>query len=542
MIPFTLMELTEEQQNVVSTKGHEYVFVQAFAGTGKTSTLLEYVKQNSEKKILYLTFNNSLAKAENIQNETGTSFDSNTIHGLAFNALNIDPEKVGKLSIKYLKKIYNVSSLFANLILRSFDYFLSSTSIKPKLKHVYNTDTDGVKDPQEIVAHMVDLWEGMESGRYDIVHDFYLKKYMISRPTLDYDIILIDECQDITPCFMKILFRQRGTKLFVGDIYQQIYSFRNVLNPFKLSLDNRKNLKLSNTFRFGDDVCHLTNDFLSTFRGIETKDEGLKTESGSDTQVYFKGSPPEQEGYTYIARTNKELLVYAYKLAKEKKHFQFIGKEYKYEKEIHIFDNVKDQTEHGLDMLVEKFGHTTLKDAKNASRDLHKYNWVNRLEMIEKFNDNPWKLIQEYNSPEANIKLITAHQSKGLEFDNVVLANDFKKLVHPKLKNYNDYYQDDDYNILYVSMTRCKKKLYINTHIAEFLRLKYDFDISVSEMKTHNACHSCGSLSKQVVTHSMYHLPEYIRPNHKVATCYCSNCIDSYLDSVRVIDGYFNRK
>ena len=534
------MELTDEQQNVVSTRDHEYVFVQAFAGTGKTSTLLEYVKQNSEKKILYLTFNNSLAKAENIQNETGTSFDSNTIHGLAFNALNINPETVGKLSIKYLKKIYDVSSLYANLILRSFDYFLSSTSVKPKLKHVYNTDTDGVKDPKEIVAHMVDLWEGMESGRYLIVHDFYLKKYMISKPILDYDIILIDECQDITPCFMKILYRQRGVKVFVGDIYQQIYSFRNVLNPFKLTLNNRENLKLSNTFRFGDNVCKLTNDFLNTFRGLDMN-KGLRTASKTDTEVFFRNEPSVSE-YTYIARTNKDLLMYAYKLAKKKKYFQFIGKEYKYEKEINIFDSVKERTEDGLDMLVEKFGHTTIKDAKSASRDLHKYNWVNRLELIENFDDNPWKLIQRYNATDAKIKLITAHQSKGLEFDNVVLANDFKRLVHPKLMNFNDYYQDDDYNILYVSMTRAKKKLFINTHVAEFLRLKHDFDIDVHEMKKFDACHSCGSLTNQVVSHSMHHLPDYIAPTHKISLSYCSNCVDIYLDSVRVIDTYFYRK
>lgn len=533
----SIMELTDEQKRIISVDGHEYIFVQAFAGTGKTSTLLEYIRLNKDKKILYLTFNNSLAKAENIQNETGTSFDSNTIHGLAFNSINVDPETVGKLSIKYLKKIYDVSSLYANLILRSFDYFLSSTSIKPKLKHVYNTDTDGVKDPKEIVAHMVDLWEGMNSGRYDITHDFYLKKYMMSRPELDYDIILVDECQDITPCFMKILYRQRGTKVFVGDIYQQIYSFRNVLNPFNLNLEDRQDLQLSKTFRFGDNVCTLTNDFLSTFRGVRCGD--LKTESKNETQVYLKGDIPKE--YTYIARTNKELLAYAYKLSKQKKYFQIMGKDYKYEKEIDIFDKIKAKTEDGMTILEEKFGKTTIKDAKSACRDLHKYNWVNRLDMIETFEENPWKLIKRYTSSSAGIKLITAHQSKGLEFDTVVLANDFKRLVHPKLKNYNDYYHDDDYNILYVSMTRCTKRLYINAHIAEFLRVKYDFDISVETQDTFDTCHSCGSLTKQIVRHSMYNLPEYVKPNREIKLCYCSNCVDGYLDSIRVIDAYFYR-
>lgn len=534
--------LTDEQKAVTLVKDHEYIFVQAFAGTGKTTTLLEFVKMNKAKKILYLTFNNSLVNADNIQTETGKSFDSYTIHGLAFKALNMEPDKIGRLSIKYLKKIYDISSLYANLILRSFEYFLSSTSLKPKLKHVYNTDTDGVKDHREIVAYMRDLWEGMDNGRYNVVHDFYLKKYMTLRPELDYDIILIDECQDITPCFMKILYRQKGVKLFVGDIYQQIYSFRNVLNPFKLCLENRTNLNLSRTFRFGDDVCTLTNDFLNTFRNQKIEN-GLKTEAQSlNTTVYYKVKLPEE--YTYIARTNKELLMYAYQLSKQRKHFEFVGKGYKFAKEINIFDNLKGKTEDGIDILTAKFGMTNLKDAKSASRDLHKYNWVYRLEMVEKHDDNPWRSIEKFELKGANIKLTSAHQSKGLEFDNVVLANDFKKLVHPKMRNFNDYYHDDDYNILYVAMTRPKKKLYLNDILAEFLKVKYDFDISLKkvDVSRSEACHACGSLTNGVVEHSMHNLPEYVKPNHKMKVAYCSDCVNLYLDGIRVIDSYTHRK
>jgi superfamily I DNA/RNA helicase len=231
-------------------------------------------------------------------------------------------------------------------------------------------------------------------------------------------------------------------------------------------------------------------------------------------------------------------------LSLEGKEFELVGKTYKYDKEIEIYDTLKCKEDKNkcIDLLSAKLGKlSNMKEAKLKSIDLLKFKWLNRIEMVEKFNENPWRLMKQFESKSAGIKLMSAHQSKGLEYDNVVLANDYRKLVEPKTNTLNNNLQDDDYNIMYVSMTRAKKNLYINDNIANFLRIKHQFNINVDVVSKYDACHNCGKKTNQTVTHSINHLPCYIKPNFEVKTTYCLDCINVYLDSVSVINTYFNR-
>jgi len=78
------MPLTEEQQAVVRSPS-EALKVVAFAGAGKTSTLRAYAKARPERRMLYLAFNNAIAR------EAAGKFTPNvtclTTHSLAFRAV-----------------------------------------------------------------------------------------------------------------------------------------------------------------------------------------------------------------------------------------------------------------------------------------------------------------------------------------------------------------------------------------------------------------------------------------------------------------------
>ena len=56
--------LTHEQLSIVSAdvKKDEVLLVRAFAGTGKTTTLLEYVKRRPGYQFAYITFNRSVMR------------------------------------------------------------------------------------------------------------------------------------------------------------------------------------------------------------------------------------------------------------------------------------------------------------------------------------------------------------------------------------------------------------------------------------------------------------------------------------------------
>ena len=69
----------------------------------------------------------------------------------------------------------------------------------------------------------------------------------------------------------------------------------------------------------------------------------------------------------------------------------------------------------------------------------------------------------------ADVLFSTAHKCKGLEFKRVRLANDFQKLLMAgkpiKTKNISL----DEFNLIYVSVTRAQEKLELSVKLGEFV-------------------------------------------------------------------------
>jgi len=525
----TQISFTNEQLKIFknSESCNEYTFIQAYAGSGKTTTIEHYAKECKDKKVLYLTFNNSLTNEKSNEN-----IEYYTIHGFAYNQLCIDSNEVKNLCLKDIQELYNVEYYYANSILNGFNYFLASTSLIPKLKHVYNSDTDGLQNHKEVLYYMKDLWNKMENKQCKMCHDYYLKKFMINKPNLDYDIILIDECQDLTPCVMKILFRTKCKKVFVGDIYQQIYGFRNVLNPFKLEYSDRVDFNLSQSFRFGHNIAELCNTFLNTFYKQKTP-ICMKGNNEICTNVYhYRSTKPTS--YAYITRTNKGILNYSYYLAKNNKHFSIVGKTYNFEKEIKIFESLKSG-----DFSVLKYDTQieNLEDAKEIYRKIQNYKWVLRIELVQEYKENLWVFIKKFHKEHSYIKLLTSHQSKGLEFENVVLANDYKQLMHNKTMTFNDYYKNDEYNLLYVAMTRAISKLYLNKNVIQYLALVHNYNLKYMEDCTDIApCNLCGLYTYNRYIHNSNNTPDYVFPCYKIVYNCCLDCADLYRN--RIINNF----
>ena len=66
------------------------------------------------------------------------------------------------------------------------------------------------------------------------------------------------------------------------------------------------------------------------------------------------------------------------------------------------------------------------------------------------------------------------HQSKGLEYDNVKLSDDFIPLISSlnTIYVYKSRSAIEGYNLLYVAITRAKKNLIINKELFCYLKLK----------------------------------------------------------------------
>ena len=273
-------QLTKEQKQCVEVarQGRD-VKIKAFAGSGKTSTLVAIAKELSGKG-LYLAYNKA------IQTDAARKFpshvDCKTAHSIAYRATAYQiKDRVRTLSIfdilRYMdiKRIYSYEENdIAFLVLKLLRVFVNSDKKEIDKKFKYSgvlddvagkslEETEAIKD--YVIDRAAEYWQACaeRGSTIPIEHDFYLKMYQLSNPDLSsvYDFILFDECQDANPVLLDILLKQKCQKIYVGDEHQQIYSWRGSINSFaKLGGEV---CYLSRSFRFSNEISQLANIIIT---------------------------------------------------------------------------------------------------------------------------------------------------------------------------------------------------------------------------------------------------------------------------------------
>jgi hypothetical protein len=102
-------------------------------------------------------------------------------------------------------------------------------------------------------------------------HDFYLKVFHrdgdFYKALNTFEMVLVDEGQDLSPIMLDALEHCRKRIIIVGDTHQQIYSFRYAIDAMKrFPFDEERDLTMS--FRFGRDIAEVASLLIQ-----ETKDE-----------------------------------------------------------------------------------------------------------------------------------------------------------------------------------------------------------------------------------------------------------------------------
>ncbi|MBP1428623.1 ATP-binding domain-containing protein, partial [Providencia rettgeri] len=90
------------------------------------------------------------------------------------------------------------------------------------------------------------------------------------------------------------------------------------------------------------------------------------------------------------------------------------------------------------------------------------------LELVDKIKE---AAVNNYN--DADLTLVTAHSSKGLEWEYIEIDDDYVSLVEyiektPKQKQ-NLIFINDELNLLYVAVTRATKALSVSMVIMEII-------------------------------------------------------------------------
>ncbi|MFZ1320248.1 MAG: UvrD-helicase domain-containing protein [Ignavibacteria bacterium] len=484
------MKLTDEQKEIIKSEGN--IKINAVAGSGKTTTIIEYAKARPENsKILYLAFNKSVKteaikkfaakKLYNVKVETAHSLAYGHIvygHGYRVSAKGYKSHEI--CEILHLSGVgeKHGEHIVANHISKFISYFCNSD--KQKVSELNYTDVVSDNRANAFVSKHYDYIENqtrlflskMNSGEIEITHDFYLKKFQLSNPKLNYDYILFDEGQDASGAMLDVFLKQDAVKVIVGDTHQQIYGWRFAVNSLEKA--EFKTFSLTNSFRFSQDIADLAMEVLK-----------LKSQLASfkPSPIFGKNLSGETGSTAVIGRTNLGLLVNAIEIVTGKKkinslYFEGNFNSYTYSEEGASLYDV-------LNLYNGK--HKSIKDKLiKQMRSLSELqNYINKtgdsqlsmlVEIVKEYgNDIPQILkkikelhVSDDKKEKADVIFSTVHRCKGMEYDAVQIVNDFineEKLEKQKeeLKKTGSGLSkiNEEINLLYVAVTRTKNCIQI---------------------------------------------------------------------------------
>src|ERR1051326_428405 len=227
------MILTPEQKAILKSSGN--IKINAVAGSGKTTTLLEYAKtRNPGDRILYLVFNRSAKLEAERKFLSLLNVRVDTAHSLAFHFVvkgnNYKLKEYG-YKVHELVELLNIEErpdkhhkyIIANHVLKFATYFCNSDKQRvaelnySEVVNDYRAKGFVQSNYLEIEKYTRKFLKMMDRCEADIMHDFYLKKFQLEKPKLNYDYILFDEAQDASPAMLDIVLNQNATKVIVGD-------------------------------------------------------------------------------------------------------------------------------------------------------------------------------------------------------------------------------------------------------------------------------------------------------------------------------------
>lgn len=467
--------LSDEQENVLAAE--EDIKVQAFAGCGKSTTLLHYIKRNPNKKILYLSYSkpNTVSFAEKCS-EYGLHAEVKTFHSfsknLVFGKSKVELESKGSHSIAKLKEylesdLREFPDLKKNLLVTHAKRMLTkycNTNHKKLENYNYFDELDpailkrlsGHHDQISGLAKKLGVL--MHTNQIPILHDYYLKLAQNKNHIFPFDTVLVDEVQDTTPCMLDMVASQPSIrKIYVGDTHQDIYGWRGASRAM-INLPC-KQFYLTESYRFGDTIAELANHILS-LKG------NLKIDSVVGKVV---GRGPNQSIYNeaFIARTLSGILQKAIEISEKnlKGKVGFLGdlKHYTYHEQGGSLRDVYNLYlgKVPYDPFVASFD--SFESFKRNAIETEDYSYLGFIEVVEDYRKELGQLLYRMekkfvDAADANLILTTSHKAKGCEFKNIRLCNDFKDipkmLTMPSTRRPADSTINEEINILYTAITR----------------------------------------------------------------------------------------
>ena len=471
-------------------------------GTGKTTKLLKYVKTFLKlgtpiDKIGYFAFTTKAAnEAIDRMLDYHTAFQRKdlkyfrTLHSLAFTTLGLKKSEVlqdehyedigRRLGIQMT--VYSNGQETTGFVDSSSEYFnlINAARIKEiSIEEEYNTDMYSQDMNKQLLQIISDELQNYKDS-YKLV-DFtdMIERFNVSKLCPNFDVVFIDEAQDLSPIQWKMVEIIRKNSKYVilaGDDDQAIYGWAGAnVKKFQQEI-SKKDIILPQSYRVPQSVQNLADkilDLISPNRRV-LKNWKARDERGVVNYIVDIEDVPLHEGnWLVLARYNDRLSKLMPSLKDRGIYFQYKGrKSYKVSLFRTILNYTRWQKGELLSLsevkdILECIG-SNLKPTEEKMYDLSEFGLDKTVNWFDEFQVDYEECLYiremlsygEKLSQDARVKLSTIHAAKGGEADNVLLILDNTKTIREASEKSIDKF-DEEHRVWYVGVTRTKQNLYI---------------------------------------------------------------------------------
>tara|TARA_R110000868_G_scaffold25423_4_gene99163 strand:- start:3817 stop:5325 length:1509 start_codon:yes stop_codon:yes gene_type:complete len=481
-------------------KGKGNAFLEALAGTGKTTSLVEGAKFMSGS-IVIAAYNKAIADElkKKIVEHGIPNCSASTFHAVGLSAwkfytknkfIKVDGYKVANI----LEKSEHVLGFPIPQEYYGFVKSLVSLAKSNALGCNNNKNIMDVSEWQNIVDHYdldADLDKNckVEEGIAFAI-SVLNKSNEMSREVIDFDDmiycpvfygvrffqhnwVLVDESQDLTPARRIMagkMVSKNGRMVFCGDKFQAIYGFTgadssavdNIINDYNCHL-----LPLTVTYRCPKEVVKVAQQYVSHLEAHGSAKDGQVKEISRDE--FLKVHSELDKHDAILCRKTQPLVSLAYDLIRKGIACHVEGKDigagllaligkWKSIKRVDKFlvkledweaEQIKRAQAKKKDILAD-----SIKDKCNTLRVI-----CEECEMVENVKTKIISLFQDTTTENKvqTLTLATCHRSKGREWNKVFILG-FKEYMpnrNAKLK----WQKEQEQNIIYVAITRAKETL-----------------------------------------------------------------------------------
>lgn len=465
-----LLTTPEQRAAVAAFVSGSDLAVHAYAGSGKTSTLV-LMGQETKRRGLYLAFNR--ITSDDAKKRFPATVKCSTIHGLAFGRMigrygeakmtdklngSVVADALGLSELALSRDVLLTQRGLGFLAADTVRRFCYSDDDKLDREHFYSGDLMA-RLPPSVYAKLADVVFGVASrlwprmlDKHDPVplgFDGYVKAWALERPSLATEFVLLDEAQDTNGVVLGLLSHQQCQRVFVGDRHQQLYDWRGATNAMS-KLDTGKVARLSQSFRFGNDIAKLAN------RTLALLDETVPL-VGNASRPSFVGDIGSADAI--ICRSNAVVIRELFDLIEAGAQPAVAGGV----GELVAFCGAAKRlmagqpADHG-----DLVGFPSWEEVRRVCQKPEGADLRVLVRLVDQ--RGPDKLAAMLRSlpseADADVTVSTGHKAKGREWGRVRLADDFLPRVSADPKN--AFASDGELRVLYVAATRAMSALEVS--------------------------------------------------------------------------------